>query len=123
MEEKLVTFDVSHDPMFWLNIVAPLNIDDKLLTLDVFHALMSWLNTVAPWNMLVRLHVVAKLAVWTRLVSGWLNLIAIWNMLANEVHRGADHVARDTPPLLNADALKNILFINATLDTFHALMS
>jgi len=91
-------------------------------TLDTSHALMSWLNTVAPWNMLVRLHVVAK-AVWTRLVSGWLNPIAIWNMLANEVHRGADHVARDTPPLLNADALKNILFINATLDTFHALMS
>jgi len=44
-------------------------------------------------------------------------------MLANVVHRGADHVASDAPPLLKADADANILFIVPMLDTFHALMS
>ena len=47
-----VTKMVLHDPMFWLNSAAPLNMAFISVTLAVFHELMFWLNAAAPWNML-----------------------------------------------------------------------
>ena len=44
---KLVTCVTSQLEIFWLNIVAPLNINAIFVTFEVFHKLRGWLNSVA----------------------------------------------------------------------------
>ena len=86
----LVTLLTSHDPKFWLNIVALANIVDivtfRLLPVPIVQFPIGWLNAVADWNMPLKL----------------LHEIGLQLFISLE------------PPLLKAVAPKNILNILVT---------
>ena len=46
----VVTLEISHEPIFWLNDEACWNMPSIIVTLDTFQEPMFWLNEVAPRN-------------------------------------------------------------------------